>query len=126
MTNIIEFKTSKVEALFVSVPEEFKNFVIQQYPVAGTYLMETDSKALNHWKVQLPKADYSILCRLNEASEEQAKSVVDEPVSVAGLKIFRDYSGESDYYLMTAIVSLKSFAKSLGAKDNDLILIKNK
>ncbi len=74
----IKFKTSKVEGLFVKVPNEYKNFNIQQYSYAGTWLMETDSKNLNHWKESLPKGDYTVVGLLNNiTTEEQTKCLID-------------------------------------------------
>lgn len=39
---------------FLNVPEEYKNFTIMNYGYVGMWLMETDSKELNHWKVNIP------------------------------------------------------------------------
>jgi len=45
----------------VLVPIRFNKFVIKQYNRAGTYIMETDSKELNHWKVNIAKGNYELL-----------------------------------------------------------------
>lgn len=47
---------------FITVPEQYKNFRIVNYGFAGKWLMETDSKELNHWKTPLPNGyNYEIL-----------------------------------------------------------------
>lgn len=51
----------KSNYIYVSVPDLYKNFKIVQYNVAGTYLMETDSTGLNHWKLNLPRGEYKII-----------------------------------------------------------------
>ena len=45
----------------VKVPEQFKNFTIEQFNRAGTWLKETDSIGLNHWKVNIKKGNYRII-----------------------------------------------------------------
>ena len=46
----------------ITVPEQYKNFEIQNFGYAGVYLMETDSTSLNHWKMYLGKdVRYEIL-----------------------------------------------------------------
>jgi len=52
---------SKEDLEFVEVPSIYKNFKIIQYTYSGTYLMETDTKGLNKWKINLPKGNYKIL-----------------------------------------------------------------
>jgi len=52
---------------FVNVPPEFTNFKIVNYGYAGKWLMETDSKELNHWKVSLPtNYSYEVLGFVND------------------------------------------------------------
>jgi hypothetical protein len=47
---------------FLNVPEQYKNFRIVNYGLAGTWLMEIDSSGLNNWKVILPPySKYEIL-----------------------------------------------------------------
>ncbi len=46
---------------FVNVPEEYKNFEIVKYGQAGTFLMEIDTKSLNHWKTFIVPGSYKIL-----------------------------------------------------------------
>jgi len=46
---------------FLNVPIEYKKFEIKNYGYAGTWLMETDSKELNHWKIKLPNSNYEVL-----------------------------------------------------------------
>lgn len=56
------------ELYFLDVPVEYKNFVIKNYGYAGLWLMETDSKGLNHWKVGLPNKGkgYRVLGFVND------------------------------------------------------------
>ena len=58
---LVKFNTKKVKGLFVKVPDNYKNFVLMQYARAGTWVMETDSKELNHWKINIPKGNYNII-----------------------------------------------------------------
>ena len=43
----------KSQLYYLEVPEIYKNFKIVNYGYAGTYLMETDSTGLNHWKINI-------------------------------------------------------------------------
>ena len=56
---------NKEDFLFVNVPEMYKNFKIVQYATAGTYIMETDSTGLNHWKINIPRGNYEIVGFIN-------------------------------------------------------------
>ena len=56
---------NKEDFLFVNVPEMYKNFKIVQYTRAGTYIMETDSTGLNHWKINIPRGNYEIVGFIN-------------------------------------------------------------
>ena len=49
------------EIISINVPEEYSNFVIKQYGRSGTWIMETDSVGLNHWKANIPRGNYEIL-----------------------------------------------------------------
>ena len=49
------------QLFFIDVPSEYRNFIILNYGYAGTWLMETDSNRLNHWKVHLPNGNYEVL-----------------------------------------------------------------
>lgn len=62
----IKIKIPDNKLYFVNVPNEYKNFVIKNYGYAGTWLMETDSKGLNNWKIPLPKKNYEILGFVND------------------------------------------------------------
>jgi len=45
----------------IEVPDDANLFRIVNYTVAGTYVVQTDSKELNAWKQKLPKGSYTIL-----------------------------------------------------------------
>ena len=50
------------DTLFAVEVEKFRNkFIIQQYKIAGTFLMETESKELNSYKIKIPNGKYAIL-----------------------------------------------------------------
>jgi hypothetical protein len=67
MKREILLEIDEKELYFMNVPERFKNFVIKNYGYAGLWLMETDSKELNHWKDSLPKGyKYEILGFTND------------------------------------------------------------
>lgn len=70
---IVKFNTKEVKGLFVKVPDAYKNFVVKQYSVAGTWVMETDSKELNHWKIQIPKGKYGIVGFFNSLKESEVE-----------------------------------------------------
>ncbi len=59
MKIIIDIPTK--ELFFIEVPELYENFKILQYGYAGTYIMENDSKSLNHWKKKIPNGNYEII-----------------------------------------------------------------
>ena len=52
--------------LQVLVPEHIEKFEIINYGYAGTWLMESDSKELNAWKMQLPNGKYEIIGRFRD------------------------------------------------------------
>jgi hypothetical protein len=62
----VQIEIPEDELYFVNVPIEFKNFEIKNYGYAGMWLMETDSKDLNHWKINLPIKKYEILGFVND------------------------------------------------------------
>ena len=63
----IQIEIAEEKLNFLNVPIEYKNFKIMNYGYAGTWLMETDSKELNHWKVSLPNNEkYEILGFVND------------------------------------------------------------
>jgi len=148
MTNIIPFKTSKVEGLFVSVPLDamhlflnmgylaWKQFDKSDWITGGDILKDVDiaSSEMKYLTggTKLPSGNYSILCRLNDASEEQAACVVgkqylkgdDEDYWFQYVMKDDELMVRAHVFCDTALESLQSLAKSLGAKDNDLILIK--
>lgn len=73
---IVKFKTPMVKGLFVKVPDAYKNFVIKQYAFAGTWVMETDSKELNHWKINVPMGQYSILGFSHKIKEYEVEKIL--------------------------------------------------
>jgi hypothetical protein len=76
---IVDFKVGNSKGIFVAIPYSFKNFTIEQYPVSGTYLMEADSKELNHWKTKIPKGNYKYIGRSNELSPEFVEETLNVP-----------------------------------------------
>lgn len=56
----------KNKLLQILVPEDMRKFEIVNYGFAGTYLMESDSKKLNAWKIKLPNNKYEIIGRIKD------------------------------------------------------------
>ena len=52
------------------VPDEPKSFRLIRYPVGGLFLMQTDNKGLNAWKVKVPEGIWQILGLSHEISGE--------------------------------------------------------
>jgi len=82
---IVKFSTLKSRGLFVKVPEIYNNFVIKKYNHAGTWLMETDSLSLKHWKESLPILNYIVI--------GDAASVTDDSVSC-----IVEYNGDNKWF----------------------------
>jgi hypothetical protein len=105
---IVKFKIGKIKGLFVSIPYRYKNFTIEQYPISGTYLMETDSKELNHWKIKIPKGDYEYIGRSNELSPELIdkffKASFNDYIKILNKKdITVNYSDHSNFWAVVVI-----------------------
>lgn len=75
---VIKVELDEEELYFLDVPTIYKNFVIKNYGYAGFWLMETDSKELNHWKVSLPTSQifkgYRILGFVNDVFSDEIPS----------------------------------------------------
>lgn len=56
----------KSQILQVLVPDNIQNFEIVNYGYAGTWLMESNSKDLNAWKMKLPNGKYEVIGRVND------------------------------------------------------------
>jgi hypothetical protein len=54
-------KENQSEFLLVNVPEMYSDFKLVHYGYAGTYIMETNSTGLNHWKMHIPKGNYELI-----------------------------------------------------------------
>lgn len=101
---IVNFKTDKVKGLFLSVPYYYKNFKIVRYPKAGCYLMETDSRDLNHWKINLPLGNYEIVGLSNSLTDQQIKHLgVNHSEYIrllSSMDITVNYSDTSNFWLV--------------------------
>ena len=102
---IVEFKTKDRQGLFIPIPYMYKNFKIKQYSRAGTYVMETDSNGLNHWKINIPRGNYEIIGRSNELEPELIESKIGIPykeyIGILNEKdITVNYSDRSDFWLV--------------------------
>ena len=63
----IQIEVDEKELYYINVPMGMKNFKIVNYGYAGSWLMETDSKELNHWKDSLPFGyKYEVLGFVND------------------------------------------------------------
>jgi len=58
---VIKHNVDKKKLFFLNVPDEYTDFAIVEYGYAGTWLMETNNKSLNHWKMNIPKGKYKVL-----------------------------------------------------------------
>lgn len=103
---IQQFQTDIFKGIFVKVPENYENFVIKQYGYAGTWLMEIDSKELNHWKVNIPKGDYKIIGFADRLSEDQKKMICDLSTDLGFKQMYVDYQHESEVSLDNSFESL--------------------
>ena len=100
---IVDFKLGNNKGIFVAIPYSFKNFIIKQYPISVTYLMETDSKELNHWKSKLPKGNYKYIGRSNEISPEFVEDIFKVPFKeyinmLNEMDITVNYSDHSNFW----------------------------
>jgi len=106
---IIEIKTNMHKILFVSVPYIYKNFKIVQYNRAGTYVMETDGKDLNNWKIKIPRGNYNIIGLSNQLTPELVKSQIKISFNEY-IKILNDnditinYSDNSNFWLVILLI----------------------
>ena len=103
--NIVEFKTKKSSGLFISVPYNYKNFKIVQYPTGGTYVMETDINGLNHWKTKIPKGNYEVIGLSNKIKPDLVESKIKMPfndyIKILNKKdITVNYSDTSNFWLV--------------------------
>jgi hypothetical protein len=64
MKLIIDIPKSKL--LQVLVPDNIEKCEIVNYGYAGTWLMESNSKNLNAWKMKLPNGKYEVIGRVND------------------------------------------------------------
>lgn len=61
--------------VFVKSPDQYKVFVIKQYPVSGTYLMETTTTDLNNWKLKIPNGEYEIIGESHSITEAKMNEI---------------------------------------------------
>ena len=107
--SIIEFETGKNKGLFISVPYIYKNFKIEQYSKRfGTYLMETNSNSLNHWKMKIPNGCYEIVGLSNQIELELVESEIGIPfkdyIKILNEKdITVNYSDTSNFWLIVLL-----------------------
>ena len=105
---ITKFKIGENEGLFIPIPYMYKNFKLVQYATAGTYIMETDSNGLNHWKINIPKGNYEIIGRSNELAPELVEEKFEVPfkqyIKLLNEKdITVNYSDHSDFWLVVVL-----------------------
>lgn len=73
MVKNISHKNTKL--VLVKVDDKYNNFSIKNYSFSGTYLMETDGKELNNWKVKIPNGNYEIIGESHYLTEQQIKEL---------------------------------------------------
>jgi len=62
----LQIEIPKKELMFVLVPESVRKCKVVNYGYAGVYLMESDSKELNVWKMKLPNGKYEPIGRIED------------------------------------------------------------
>lgn len=72
MKLIIDVPKSKL--LQVLVPDNIQKCEIVNYGYAGTWLMESNSKDLNAWKMKIPNGNYEVIGKIKDV-------VIDEDLS---------------------------------------------
>jgi hypothetical protein len=107
---IVYFEIGRNKGIFVAIPYSFKNFIIEQYPVSGTYLMEADSEELNHWKIKIPEGNYKYIGRSNELSAEFVEETLNVPFKdyinmLNELDITVNYSDHSNFWAVLLTVT---------------------
>lgn len=75
MKVIIDVHKNKILQVFV--PTNIQKCEIVNYGYAGTWLMESNSKDLNAWKMKLPNGNYEIIGRVNEVVSESDFSYIE-------------------------------------------------
>lgn len=60
------------DILLIKIPKEYSNFIIKQFPRAGTFLQETDGKSLNNWNAKIPNGNYTIINKLSNVLTDEA------------------------------------------------------
>lgn len=114
---LIQFEQNGVKHLTVEVPDKNNDYKIIRYSHAGTWLMETNSKNLNAWKVNIPQRKYIFIGNVSSLTGEQCSLLVDRGMSFG----FWDYDSEFvaglTFYDL-AILSLESRIRSLGGSDD--------
>ena len=76
--NQIQFETSKVYGVFVMLPEDVKSVKVIKYPVSGYWLMDTDSKDFNAWKIHVSNKPIELQGFVSNLTDEQKEGVVDK------------------------------------------------
>lgn len=62
----VQIEIPKKQLMFVNVPDSIEKFEIVNYGYAGTWLMESNSKELNAWKIKIPDGKYQIIGRIKD------------------------------------------------------------
>ena len=116
------------QTLFVEVPKDARGFKIVNFPRAGKWLKQTDSKSLNGFDFKLPSGEWEIVNPLNEITEEQAAGIVKLwPSMLVGSSIVYYKNYKTNGGLETALESLSSLSTHLGfEKDANIIVLQKK
>ena len=123
MTITINNKTLEL----VEVPEDAKNFHV----VCGRLVYKDSSSPYGFTTIPLHHSSYRILCKASEATEEQAREIVESMIYLG----YRDYLYKKEidsedfelcfkYNFYTATESLHSFCRSIGATPETTLIIK--
>jgi len=81
----IQFETRKVFGVFVMLPEDVKSVKVIKYPVSGYWLMDTDSKDFNAWKIHVSNKPIELQSFVSNLTDEQKEGVCKDADEFASL-----------------------------------------
>ena len=92
-----EIELTDKTVLVVGLPEGTKEFKLVNFPRAGLYLKQTDSKNLNGFDYKLPKGDWQLVGIHPELTEEECAMVVEGGFcSTNGMNLYECYLKEDE------------------------------
>lgn len=127
----VEIVTNGKTYLVVEIPDGYTKFRIAEFSRSGNWLVETEEKTLNSWKVKIPNGEWSILGFALYLSEKEWAGIVKQyPIVRNGRTFYKNYGKQvickETPWVDTATESGKSWLEANGIADfkNPFILIK--